>query len=540
MRIKKNLRRTYFAYCLTALLSSSAFAVENLPETLPLQNAKPSQISDEQQNEEVRKFFNDFFFSLKEEQVKAQSLETNENVATNQNQLPQNPIQFNQVQPQRSEQQVTNIVHFNNNNSFNNEGGVVGKGIEVNKNQQDSDELFPGEDDLGSAINKIKPSKVFRKFDPSFDFSPPALDVSYGDTFKYNKNGLMSLKSVNGGNVNVKKPYNLDDPDVVLLKAPKGAARDLRSSNRHSSAKGKTSTRKNIVLKKKPNKDYRNVKLSDKIYKTDYTKKNKHLPVAVYETDYHNILFNQILKEDLSVIRAMVERIDTTETKDRNGNTPLLFALKNNRFNAAKVLIAMGADIYQTNYNGESIINYIKKSNDKDLMRIVGKYDSAQIKNSKPKKTELTSQVNKADFVKMVNASLSQPKKINTKTTKSSKRFREIPSRYVDSITYRTIFDNLGNTSLHEAAIYNDVTALKQYIEANKNLDIQNESGYTALMLASFYNNKDIVTHLIKAGANINITDEYGRTAKIIAQQNDNLKSYDLLNIASIKTNPDS
>ena len=55
------------------------------------------------------------------------------------------------------------------------------------------------------------------------------------------------------------------------------------------------------------------------------------------------------------------------------------------------------------------------------------------------------------------------------------------------------------------ASVKGDLKKVKQFLEMEVNIDMQNECGYTALMMASKYEHKDIVSLLLEAGADLEV-----------------------------------
>lgn len=70
---------------------------------------------------------------------------------------------------------------------------------------------------------------------------------------------------------------------------------------------------------------------------------------------------------------------------------------------------------------------------------------------------------------------------------------------------------------------------VRALVENGIDLNWQNNVGQTALMIAAIWNNKDIVKYLIEKGADINIKDKSGKTALDHAKIRDNKESAEIL-----------
>ena len=107
-----------------------------------------------------------------------------------------------------------------------------------------------------------------------------------------------------------------------------------------------------IMIKRRPEENYRNIVLPNLVNKKSYSRENMHLPVAVYEEEYHEMLVRSIISQDIDVMRAIIERMETTEFRDKDGNTPLLYAVISGNIVPIKVLIGMGASVNVQNNHG--------------------------------------------------------------------------------------------------------------------------------------------------------------------------------------------
>lgn len=249
-----------------------------------------------------------------------------------------------------------------------------------------------------------------------------------------------------------------------------------------------------ILLKKRPSDSYRTAIASDLISKKIYDKANLHLPQVVYEDDYKKLLFQAILNQDLDTMRAIIERFKTTEVRDENGNTPLLFAVMSGKVVPAKILIGMGSAVNVTNNEGFSPVYIATKDKNASLASLLIKAGgNARIKTQNSKTTLMTAAEN--NDTKMVNKLISIGLEANAR------------------------MDD-GNTALHLAAMKNSSLAADLLISNDADYDLQNSSGFTPLMLASAYGSTETVSLLIQSGADITVKDSYGQDAYAIAKNN--------------------
>lgn len=88
-----------------------------------------------------------------------------------------------------------------------------------------------------------------------------------------------------------------------------------------------------------------------------------------------------------------------------------------------------------------------------------------------------------------------------------------IVQRLIDADVELDIQNDFGNTALIWSIMPSYVEIARILIAAKADLNIQNKSGYTALIWSIMNNNAEITQMLIAAGANFNIQDNDGNTA---------------------------
>lgn len=249
-----------------------------------------------------------------------------------------------------------------------------------------------------------------------------------------------------------------------------------------------------IFLKRRPTENYRNERLPDIISKKTYRSQNSHLPLAVYEEEYKRLLLKSILTQDIDSMRAIIERMGTTEVRDENGNTPLLYAVIAKNIVPIRVLVGMGASINIKNNDGISPVYIAAKDRDYNLLKLL--IDEGGISNV------IT---NNGKTLLMVAAENNDPKMVNH----FIKEGHDVNQKMSD-----------GNTALHFAAMRNSSLIADILITNGAAYDVRNYSGYTPIMIASAYGAKETVNLLIQSGADIRTTDALGQDAYILARNN--------------------
>lgn len=90
--------------------------------------------------------------------------------------------------------------------------------------------------------------------------------------------------------------------------------------------------------------NYRRTLLPPSIYRKEYTAENRHLPVATYREDYERHLFGAVAANDINATRAFLNRGMDVNFINARGETLLMTAIRYRAFDAARLLLARGAD----------------------------------------------------------------------------------------------------------------------------------------------------------------------------------------------------
>jgi ankyrin repeat protein len=183
---------------------------------------------------------------------------------------------------------------------------------------------------------------------------------------------------------------------------------------------------------------------------------------------YQKFLDRLLLNSDISlVVNAAIQLGANVHTRDENGFTPLMLAVK--RSNNDKVKLLLEQNVYSA-YDG------LKGGENPLKIAIMGgKYEIAR---------ELLRRSNVA-------------RGINPIDLDCTKRLRD-------------------------AAIWNDLELVSLLLPTDIWIDCPDENGNTALMLAAHRGNTEMVKLLLKEGANKNLRNKDGKKAIKIAQENVN------------------
>ncbi|PIR39349.1 MAG: hypothetical protein COV35_02195 [Alphaproteobacteria bacterium CG11_big_fil_rev_8_21_14_0_20_39_49] len=249
-----------------------------------------------------------------------------------------------------------------------------------------------------------------------------------------------------------------------------------------------------ILLKRRPEENYRNTVLPDLVSKKNYNRDNMHLPVAIYEEEFQQILLKSIMTQDIDVMRAIIERLGSTEYRDKEGNTPLLYAVISGNMVPIKVLVGMGSSVNVRNNQGVSPLYIAVKDRNLELTEYLVKSGANPEVITNNGKTLLMVAAENND-ARMLNMLLDIGLDVNKKM-------------------------NDGNTALHFAAMRNSSLVSDILITKGAIFDIRNRNGYTSLMIGAAYGSTETVNLLLNSGADITTTDAKGQDAYLLAKNN--------------------
>ncbi len=165
-------------------------------------------------------------------------------------------------------------------------------------------------------------------------------------------------------------------------------SRDIAEQNKRKAKEKEKEKRMQEELQKKiehmEQNNYRSETLPDAIYKKQYEQGNRHLPKAVYESDYDWLLFAGVESGDSEALRSIIMYGRSLEVRNHDGDTPLLLAALIGNVDAARILLEHGADVDAQNLkNGVTALQIGAFAGSEKLTRLLLEMDADPgIKNS--------------------------------------------------------------------------------------------------------------------------------------------------------------
>ena len=193
---------------------------------------------------------------------------------------------------------------------------------------------------------------------------------------------------------------------------------------------------------------------------------------------------------DEDTINTLLKQGFALNSRDENGDTPLIFVLKNNdNLNIARSMIEAGADINAPNAEGMTPLLVATETANNLLTQ---------------QKILSTAQINKISLI--------PEEQLRGRTAYQMKRAEKMLRmllHYGANINQETPF----GTPLMSAATNDlNINILNILLNRGAKVNIQDQNGQSALFYARAHNAVEAEALLIKYGADINLLDRYGRT----------------------------
>ncbi|AIF81595.1 hypothetical protein I862_05205 [endosymbiont of Acanthamoeba sp. UWC8] len=110
--------------------------------------------------------------------------------------------------------------------------------------------------------------------------------------------------------------------------------------------------------------DYRNTIPSPQISKKHYGSNNQHLPKTFYQKEYSEYLFIAAINDDVSSIKAFLEKGADINAQDvKYGYTPLMYSILYNKQKSYNYLITKGADLSIRSNDGKTVAHLAATAN---------------------------------------------------------------------------------------------------------------------------------------------------------------------------------
>ncbi len=205
---------------------------------------------------------------------------------------------------------------------------------------------------------------------------------------------------------------------------------------------------------------------------------------------YKKIILKEFIKENL----AYIDKPDK-----KTSITPIFSAVAFGNFDAVKLLVENGVDLFRKDKKNKTIFQYTNYIKDIKTKNKIAEYLKNQWKNIFNKEELPSSEFDDLLLgIKKFETLINISKKVNIKEVVNN--------------------ESGGTYAIIEAAFLNQPREVKDLVKKYAaDINVQDKKGYTALMLAAYCECEKMVKLLLKLGADINIQNKKGLSAIFIA-----------------------
>ncbi|UNF62747.1 ankyrin repeat domain-containing protein [Spiroplasma poulsonii] len=226
-------------------------------------------------------------------------------------------------------------------------------------------------------------------------------------------------------------------------------------------------------------------------------RENIQIKLAFKDSNGHEI------KNNPEIVQLLLDKGADVNLQNKNGDIPLITAIKNNDLKMVQLLLDNGADINLQNKNVDIPLITAIKNNDLKMVQLL---------------------LDKGADVNLQNKNGLIP--LDYAMDRNNK---ELVQFLIDNGAGVNIKDWFGCTPLHNAIIKDNLKMVQFLIDKGADVNIQDWFGFTPLITAIKNNDLKMFQFLIDNGAGVNIQDWFGCTPLHNAIIKDNLKMVQLL-----------
>jgi len=269
----------------------------------------------------------------------------------------------------------------------------------------------------------------------------------------------------------------------------------------------------------------------ESLIKTLY--KNKPIN-KLTENEQYELLFKSVQDENINIVKELIEEydVDINEISD-NGDTSLIYSVKNENMEMIEFLIENGANPNQEDDFGRTPISYaVEKENLLILKYLID--HGAEFDITSNKILLFAIKLGNLEIMQyLIDAGVDINKCSNHGTTPLIFTIEqgndELVEFLIDNGADANERDYYGHTPLIKSIVIGNVTLVNYLLEHGANINEMDESNNLPLIIAIKNKNEEIVKILIENGVNINESDKYGITPLIYSIKDANIDILKLL-----------
>jgi len=244
-------------------------------------------------------------------------------------------------------------------------------------------------------------------------------------------------------------------------------------------------------------------------------------------------LFEAAAFGDTKTIKSLVKKgIDVNTPDEITGTTPLIWSIINSKFQVAKLLIGMGADLQASSFNEKTAYDWARDSYDTKIFKLLMKKQTGGglVKGTLPQGllSSLLSKIGIRTSRKAIKDSSDvlhdAARQRTNQTLKSLAKSRDIEINALNKN---------GETPLHTAIKWRRVSNAKLLLTCGSDMNVTDNKGCTPLHLAIAGNNNqkldEVVKDMVMRGVDLNAENSEGHVALKQAFRTDDIRTAKLI-----------
>jgi ankyrin repeat protein len=230
---------------------------------------------------------------------------------------------------------------------------------------------------------------------------------------------------------------------------------------------------------------------------------------TVRGVDYDSALLEAVEAGDIQRAVESLDKGADLETRNKEGWTPLIIAIRKRSPDLARELVARGADVngQSSSAIGSTVIHFATELDDPSFMNLLVRKGARVNALARNGHTPLYSAV--------INGKLKAALFLCSKGADTNAVIRNEHGR-----SYSMFF---------AAALSNNTNLLQMFWPSDDRVDKRNNTGSTALMEAAKQETPDVLRYLIAHGADVNAAGSHGHTALVYAGYNGQVENIKIL-----------
>jgi ankyrin repeat protein/beta-lactamase regulating signal transducer with metallopeptidase domain len=222
-------------------------------------------------------------------------------------------------------------------------------------------------------------------------------------------------------------------------------------------------------------------------------------------------IYAAIQSGSMEKVKEFLQKGIDINSKDEDGDTPLIISVNRDNNDIAKLLIDKGADVNVGDEGNYTPLYYAIWNLNKDMVNLLIS-KGAEVNFSAQEGDSIFYEAVWMDDFNIVKTLVDNGAKYDVKDKDGFTALHYAASQGSMDMVTLFISKGIDTSSIHMAACAGDLSKVKEFIEQGTAIDAKDEAGWTALFWAACAGRTEVAEFLIENGADINSDDGHGRS----------------------------